>query len=155
MAKAGDQYEFETGNIWSFALRGETHEVSKILKRGVDVSLANKVGWTAAHAAASGGHVQLLNVLLREGADIEARDLAGRTPAHTAAQKGRLAVLKWLDRQGVDLQAADGKGATVYQLAQGKEVREYLAKITGTCIADTARNRTGSLSAALAPYRTF
>eukprot|EP00854_Cymbomonas_tetramitiformis_P001000 gene1000-1524_t len=131
MAKAGDQYECETGNIWSFALRGETHEVSKILKRGVDVNLANKVGWTAAHAAASGGHVQLLNALLREGADVEAKDLAGRTPAHTAAQKGRLAVLKWLDRQGVDLEAADGKGATVYQLAQGKEVREYLAKITG------------------------
>ena len=46
MAKAGDRYEQVTGNIWSYANRGDLTGLKAALARGVDVNLQNTVGWT-------------------------------------------------------------------------------------------------------------
>ena len=46
MAKAGDRYELVTGNIWSYANRGDLTGLKAALARGVDVNLQNTVGWT-------------------------------------------------------------------------------------------------------------
>ena len=129
MATKGDQYEDATNNIWEFALRGELAEVRRALRRGVDPDLQNKTGWTAAHAAASGGHVEVLQELAKAGADLEAADGKGRTIAHAAAQKGRLAVLKWMERQKLPLHTLDCNGKPPVDMAAGKEVREYIKKV--------------------------
>ena len=46
MAKAGDRYELVTGNIWSYANRGDLTGLKAALARGVDANLQNTVGWT-------------------------------------------------------------------------------------------------------------
>ena len=51
MAKAGDQYEFRTGNIWNFASRDDVATVRRLISEGIPADLTNKVGWTPLHAA--------------------------------------------------------------------------------------------------------
>ena len=65
MAKAGDQYEFRTGNIWNYANRDDLSTVRRLIKEGVPADLVNKVGWTPLHAAAYGGAERGLLFLLR------------------------------------------------------------------------------------------
>lgn len=53
MAKAGDQYEVRTGNIWSHCRRDDVRAVTRLLNEGVDLELRNKVPLsplTAAHS---------------------------------------------------------------------------------------------------------
>ena len=51
--KAGQRYGEVTGNIWSYAQRGDTTGVKAALARGVDANACNIAGWTPSHAAAS------------------------------------------------------------------------------------------------------
>ena len=57
--------------------------------KGLDVEMRNKVGWTALHAAASGGAERCLVLLLSNGASVDARCRAGRTPLIEAARSVR------------------------------------------------------------------
>ena len=43
MAKAGDQYDVRTGNIWSHCRRDDVRAVTRLLNEGVDLELRNKV----------------------------------------------------------------------------------------------------------------
>ena len=51
MAKAGDQYEHRTGNIWNYAQRDDVKTVARLIDEGLDPEMRNKVGWTPLHAA--------------------------------------------------------------------------------------------------------
>ena len=65
MSKAGDRYDVISGNIWSYAHRGDLTGIKAALARGVDVNMKNTVGWTPAHAAAAGGHCKALRLHVR------------------------------------------------------------------------------------------
>ena len=119
--KAGDRYEERTGNLWAFANRGDLTGLKTALARGVDVNLANTVGWTAAHAAAAGGQTKALRFLSRVNADLEKPDRGGNLPVHEAAKNGHLQALAVLQELGADV--------TRVRLSQakGQAVRKFLS----------------------------
>ena len=60
MSKAGQHYDTLTGNIWSYANRGDLTGVKAALSRGgIDVDSQNIAGWTPLHAAAAGGQIKV------------------------------------------------------------------------------------------------
>jgi len=123
MAKAGDRYEVTTGNIWGYAHRGDLTGVKAALARGVDVDLVNTAGWTAAHAAAAGGHAKVLSVLLRAGAALDIRDRGGNLALHEACKGGHASAVRVL------VAAPGSPGLETVRLSQtkGAEVRALVA----------------------------
>lgn len=65
--------------------------VELLLERGADANVADSLGLTALHVAASRGNLKVIEVLLNAGADPGAEDLEGNTP--------RQALELWLRRQ--------------------------------------------------------
>lgn len=125
MAKAGARYDVVTGNLWSYANRGDMTGVKAALARGVDVNLHNKgAGWTALHAAAAGGHVKVIRVLVRAGAELELQDHGGGRPVHAAARNGQVNALAVLSELGADL------ACVRLSQTKGKAARELVAEAT-------------------------
>jgi len=123
MAKAGDRYEVTTGNIWGYAHRGDLTGVKAALARGADVDLVNTAGWTAAHAAAAGGHAKVLSALLRAGAALDIRDRGGNLALHEACKGGHASAVRVL------VAAPGSPGLETVRLSQtkGAEVRALVA----------------------------
>ena len=122
MAQAGERYQERTGNIWSYAHRGDLTGLKAALVRGVDVNLTNTVGWTACHAAAAGGQTKALRYLVHTcGANLEIVDQSGSLPMHQAAKNGHAQVLKLLEQE----MAADLTQIRLSQ-AKGKAVKDIL-----------------------------
>ena len=121
MATAGDRYEERTGNIWSYAHRGDMTGLKAAVVRGVDVNMTNTVGWTACHAAAAGGQTKALRYLIKKmNADLSIADKGGNLAVHHAAKNGHVHALRTLQEFGADL--------TRVRLSQtkGKAVRELV-----------------------------
>ncbi len=59
---------------------------------GVSPDAANKAGVTLMHAAALGGHLEVVRVLAEAGADVDAASDGGETPVHVAGANGNLNV---------------------------------------------------------------
>jgi len=121
MACAGDRYSTTTGNIRSYANRGDMTGVKAALMRDVDVNAVNIAGWTPLHAAAAGGQTKVLKALLRAKADINIRDRGGNSAAHEAARGGHLQCLETLADAGMDMSAvrlSQTKGVAVRDFVQ-------------------------------------
>lgn len=118
MATAGDRYGERTGNIWSYAHRGDMSGLRAALSRDVSPNMTNTVGWTSLHAAASGGHTKAIRLLVKSGADLEIADRGGNLPVHQAAKNGHVHALRLLGELGADI--------TKVRLshAKGKAVRD-------------------------------
>ena len=120
MSKAGDRYDVISGNIWSYAHRGDLTGIKAALARGVDVNMKNTVGWTPAHAAAAGGHCKALRILARAGADLSLVDNGGNEASHEAAKNGHAKALEMLWRElGADItrvRLSQAKGPAVREL---------------------------------------
>lgn len=134
MATAGDRYSEITGNIWSYAKRGDLTGVKAAILRNVSVDAVNTAGWTPLHAAASGGQIQVMRLLLKMRADVSVRDRGGNLAAHEAARGGQLQCLEVLREAGVDLseiRLSQTKGAAVHALV-AKATRDAAKRLTGT-----------------------
>lgn len=120
MATAGDRYNVRTGNIWSYASRGDMSGLKAAVARGVEINIKNTVGWTPCHSAAAGGRLKALRYLAKLDANIEEVDNGGCTPAHQAAKNGQVQALRLLQDLGADI--------TVVRLshAKGKATRDFL-----------------------------
>jgi len=119
MATAGDRYNEITGNIWSYANRGDMTGVKAALLRNVSVDAVNTAGWSPLHAAAAGGNTHVLLALIRARADVTIRDRGGNLAAHEAARGGHLQCLEALSEAGVPLsevRLSQTKGAAVRKL---------------------------------------
>ena len=66
----------------------DVQTVSAILKGGCPVDAVDSAGWTAVHAAASGGHCEMIEELIEKGASVDARSRDGSTPFHLAVYNG-------------------------------------------------------------------
>ena len=72
---------------------------------------------TSMHAAARGGHADILSLLLEHGADMNVRGYFNRTPLHGAADRGRVDVQQCLLDRGADFNARDRTDRTPLFLA--------------------------------------
>ncbi|MBI4815533.1 MAG: ankyrin repeat domain-containing protein [Deltaproteobacteria bacterium] len=79
------------------------------------------------HAAATGGHLAVLDLLLKSGARAEVADGAGGTPLIYAAVAGQLDCMKRLLAAGADLDAVMATGVSALELAAQKEHRDVVA----------------------------
>jgi len=122
MATAGDRYEERTGNIWTYAHRGDLTGLKAAVLRGVDSNMVNTVGWTPCHAAAAGGQSKALRFLVtKTSADLSITDKGGNLAVHHAAKNGHLHALRTLCELGADI--------TKVRLSQtkGKAVHDFVA----------------------------
>ena len=97
------------------ALKGHTDMVKKLIARGADV---NKPGWAPLHYAATGGHLEILNLLLEEHAFVDAESPNGTTPLMMAAHYGSPAAVKLLLEAGADTAMKNQLGMTALDFAR-------------------------------------
>jgi len=97
------------------ALKGETALARKLIDRGADV---NKPGWAPLHYAATGGHLEIMNLLLEHHAFIDAESPNGTTPLMMAAHYGTPAAVKLLLEAGADTAMRNQLGLTAIDFAQ-------------------------------------
>ena len=70
--------------------RANMRALKELLAGGVNHTLADERGWTAAHRAAFYGQAACLRLLLDAGAQVEVETCDGSSPLHLAAQEGRI-----------------------------------------------------------------
>lgn len=96
------------------SLKGNTALVRKLVARDSDV---NKTGWTPLHYAATGGHVDVIQLLLDENAYIDAESPNKTTPLMMAAKYGNLDAVKLLLESGADPRLRNQLGLTAIDFA--------------------------------------
>ena len=96
------------------ALKGRLDLVKKLIARGADV---NKPGWAPLHYAATGGHLEIMELLLDQNAYIDAESPNGTTPLMMAAQYGSTAAVKLLLDAGADPSLKNQLGLTAIDFA--------------------------------------
>jgi len=97
------------------ALKGQTEIVRKLLARDADV---NKPGWTPLHYAATGAHLEIMQILLDEHAYIDAESPNKSTPLMMAAKYGTPAAVKLLLEAGADPKLRNELGLSAIEFAQ-------------------------------------
>ncbi|MGZ5182569.1 MAG: ankyrin repeat domain-containing protein [Ramlibacter sp.] len=97
------------------ALKGQTALARRLIERGADV---NKPGWAPLHYAATGGHLELMELLLENYAFIDAESPNGTTPLMMAAMYGTPAAVKLLLDAGADTAMKNKLGLTALDFAR-------------------------------------
>ena len=95
--------------------------VEDLLKQGCATDRCCAVTeYTALHAAAIRGHIDVVRALVEYEADTEAADNNGDTPLLCAAYEGHVAVAEFLLEHGCNIDHADTYGSTALHLAAFK-----------------------------------
>lgn len=81
------------------AMKGMTAVCEQLIAKGADV---NKPGWAPLHYAATGGHLQIMQLLLDEHAYVDAASPNNTTPLMMAAHYGTPSAVKLLLEAGAD-----------------------------------------------------
>lgn len=108
------------------ALKGELGIVRRLIKLGAHV---NKPGWAPLHYAATGGHVEVIDLLLEKHAFIDAESPNGTTPLMMAAFYGTPEAVKLLIESGADLNMRNQQGMTALDFAQRAERKNAMELI--------------------------
>jgi ankyrin repeat protein len=94
------------GRLFEAARSGDARALARLLDEA-PASLdarAEPYGWTLLHLAASGGHLDVVDLLLTRGLDVNAREMGDNTYAmHWAAAAGHLDIVRRLADAGGDV----------------------------------------------------
>jgi ankyrin repeat protein len=111
MLKLVGEFNAQNGSTWSDFYEQGTMQVSELeywsalgriaqvklqLQQGADVHACSADKYTALHAAAENGHLEVVELLLKCQADPNARTTTGETPAIFASNNGYVAVVELL-----------------------------------------------------------
>ena len=97
---------FKGDRLGTAAERGDTQQIIKLLKKGVDPNFQNAAsGVTPLGVACERGHVGAIKALLDAKADPEVATKEGYRPLHIAVQFGKLDVVKLLCERRADVHA--------------------------------------------------
>jgi ankyrin repeat protein len=90
------------------SISGHLEIVQWLLSRGANLTLRDVTfGWTALHAAAYYGYVEISRLLLEYKADNNAQGLHGQTPLHDVSEAGHVDTARLLLEHGADMNARD------------------------------------------------
>ncbi|KAG9228536.1 ankyrin [Amylocarpus encephaloides] len=87
--------------------------VKLLLKKGADVTVANREGWTPLNSASYSGHVDVVKLLLEKGADMTVTSQSGWTPLNSASNRGHVDLVKLLLEKGADMTFTSRNGGHV------------------------------------------
>ncbi|MEZ4565763.1 MAG: ankyrin repeat domain-containing protein [Desulfobacterales bacterium] len=113
----------------SAAYEGEFMVVKGALSEGYvkSINAKGENGWTALIAAATEGHLIVVNFLIVEGAEVNIADDNGDTALMCAAMKGHVDVIKLLLEKGAAINIKDNQGWTAL-IAAASQGHAYIAK---------------------------
>lgn len=106
------------------AYRGEEDILKYLISQGS--ALTNPTGWTALHAAASGGHAKIVEYLLTQGQNPNAQDEDGESPLMYAAQTN-IDVVRVLINAGADPFLQDNKDQTALKWAMNSSRQDVIS----------------------------
>jgi hypothetical protein len=101
---------------------------------------------TAMHAAAVGGHSDIISLLLEHDADVDTRDKEGATPLHWAPDGGKLDIGQCLLHHGADINVRDEQGLTPLFDAARQERVEFAQMLLERGAVIDARGNDGRTS---------
>ena len=82
------------------AARGDYRFIAQCLKKGEDVNLVDKNGWTPLHSAARNGQAGVIQLLIKYKANINAKDKTGRTATDQANYSQHHHIVNFLKKKG-------------------------------------------------------
>lgn len=107
-------------SVYLMAERGDADAVRAYLAQGGDPDAVTN-GWTALHAAAKNGRLDIATDLIASGAKIDSREAsAGATALYVAATDSHPNMVKFLLDSGADIDALTRTGHTPLQVAVEK-----------------------------------
>ena len=119
-------------------------EAAACIARGADPAWTNNDGWTALHAAASSGSVQVAGLLLDHGWDKDARTTyKGWRPLHWAAGAGRVEVIRLLAERGAEINCQDEDQETPLHWAADYGHADAVKLLLSLGADTTIKNREG------------
>ncbi len=91
-----------------------------LIRKGLDVNLADKNGWTPLHFAAQSQAPEVVALLLDAGAQVDPKDVHGNTPLFKAVfeSEGRGDTIRLLRARGADALSVNKHGQTPVGLAR-------------------------------------
>ncbi|CAB4252277.1 similar to Saccharomyces cerevisiae YCR051W Putative protein of unknown function [Maudiozyma barnettii] len=126
-------------NIWIAASDGRSDLVEKFIAENpsITANTPDLNGYTAMHAAASYGHIDLLRRLTNEfGGNVNVKDNDGDTPLHHTEDLNTAKVL--IEELGCDLNITNSEGKTALQVTEEDqefpELIQYLRQKSGVPI---------------------
>ena len=100
------------------AMRGDVRTVRTLMRKGIDVNVAQGDGMTALHWAASRGDSALAQLLVQARASVTVTTRIGAyTPLHIAAQHANASVVRVLLQSRADVRALTSDGVSALHLA--------------------------------------
>ncbi|WP_264686104.1 ankyrin repeat domain-containing protein [Wolbachia endosymbiont (group B) of Polyommatus icarus] len=111
------------------AEKGDLEKVRESIRRGANVNIQDRQGWTPLFWAIQKNNFNIIELLLDNSADIKVKDNEGWTPLHWAVQLGSLNVVKYFVEKGADVNALTADGRAPLDIAKDKghnKIVEYL-----------------------------
>ncbi|CAG9770731.1 unnamed protein product [Ceutorhynchus assimilis] len=115
-----------------------------LVKRGAQVNLPNKDGWTCVHILAREGGEDIFDYLLEHGLQVNVKTKNGRTPLHIAALHGNIGFISKLITY-IDIDSKDSCGNTpLHEAILGQHIK--IAAVLVELGADTYAKNNSDLS---------
>ena len=112
------------------ASKGHEKAVMRLISHGARAGVRNGFGQTPLHRAACAGKAQIVAVLMESDASvINWKDSSedANTALHLAAEDGHFSVVKLLvELAHADSSILNGQGKTAAQIAQNREIKNFL-----------------------------
>ena len=104
--------------IFEASSNGYTETLSKLVKNGANINIANDEGMTPLHIAIKNGHTETVKVLIAAGANISTKSaINGWTPLYIACAKGYTDIVNALIEAGADVNVPMATGITPLSIA--------------------------------------
>ncbi|TDL19957.1 ankyrin [Rickenella mellea] len=126
-------------NIWIAAGDGDLERVRELVEQhGISSNAPDQFTYTPMHAAASYGHINILEYLISKGGDVNVTDSDGDTPLYTVES---LEIARYLVDRGanVDIRNIEDISPAQHLLEDFPEISSYLESIAPTATTTTTQ----------------